>query len=101
LLYRLQVQIGDLKGFDRAVLRQAVGDGEGVVHFVALVDVEPAVEQDFFWEIFDIIREYRYNIVRFPPIFRDGMRGGYAASAVLMRRILDLWFSDKNFGRNT
>jgi len=39
-------QISDLKGFDRAVLRQAVGDGEGVTHLIALVDIEPAVEQD-------------------------------------------------------
>ena len=42
----LHPQISDLEGFDRAVLRQAVGNGEGIVHLIALVDVEPAVEQD-------------------------------------------------------
>jgi hypothetical protein len=42
----LHPQISNWKGFDRAVLRHAVGDGEGIVHLIALVDVEPAVEQD-------------------------------------------------------
>ena len=27
-----------------------------------------------------------YNIRTFPPIFRDGVRGGFAASAVLIGR---------------
>ncbi len=32
----------------------------------------------------DILAKSCYNEFTFPPIFRDGVRGGYAASAVLI-----------------
>ena len=32
----------------------------------------------------EISQDFCYNEFTFPPIFRDGVRGGYAASAVLI-----------------
>ena len=60
-----------LKRLARAVLLQAIGEGEGVVHLIVLEDVEAAVEEDF------------------PAVVGDDVAGVDRAGAVELPREVD------------